>query len=430
MVPFQGVFPWCHLPKVPNEVNASATYEYFTKSRSLICSIVYSYNQLTFTGNEMRHWRLPLALLVIVAFITIAGCHRQEESTPSAITVTTYTVETRETPIYKEWVGQTTGSFNVDIRARVEGFLEAITYKEGQAVRAGQKMFQIDPTAYRSYVSQARGRLAEVQAAHARARQDVARYKPLVEENAISRQEYEAAVAIEQATAASVASAQAALDKALVDLSYCSVTSPISGVASIARVGTGNLVGRGDNTLLAVVSKLDPIRVQFSLSEQELIAYKRSSSARSASEIPLTLTLADGSVWPHEGRMVVAENAIDPRTGTLRLEAEFANPGDFLRPGQFARVQARMEMRKGAIVIPIRAISELQGQARVAVVKNNKVAYRNVELGPRMGGVAVVESGLVAGETIVIDGLQMIREGAPVQSKLSGLSIDSLLIAK
>jgi membrane fusion protein (multidrug efflux system) len=146
--------------------------------------------------------------------------------------------------------------------------------------------------------------------------------------------------------------------------------------------------------------------------------------------MPVQLTLADGSVWPHRGKLVVADNAVDPATGTLRIDAEFANPGEFLRPGQFGRVQVTTEMRQGAIVIPARAITELQGQARVAVVKNNKVSYRNVELGQRIGSVIIVESGLVAGEQIIIDGLQMIRDGVPVATKPSAISIDSLLSSK
>jgi membrane fusion protein (multidrug efflux system) len=149
-----------------------------------------------------------------------------------------------------------------------------------------------------------------------------------------------------------------------------------------------------------------------------------------ANTMPVQLTLADGSVWPHRGKLVVADNAVDPATGTLRIDAEFANPGEFLRPGQFGRIKVTKELRQGAIVIPARAITELQGQARVAVVKNNKVSYRNVELGQRIGSVIVVESGLVAGEQIIIDGLQMIRDGVSVTTKPSAISIDSLLSSK
>jgi membrane fusion protein (multidrug efflux system) len=360
-----------------------------------------------------KYLRLVLGMCLIVAI----GCNKPEQPVADPFTVTTYKVEARDVPISREWVGQLKGSFNVDIRA----------YTEGLAVRAGQLMFKIDPSAYRSYVNQARGRLAEAQAAHARARQDVARYKPLVQENAISRQEYEAAIALEQATAATVSSAEAALAKAQLDLSYCDVRSPIDGIASIAKLGIGNLVGRGDNTLLATVSKIDPIRVSFALSEQELISYKRSAQAGHAESMPVQLKLADGTAWPHIGRLVVADNAVDESTGTIRVDAEFANPERFLQPGQFGRVIVTTEQRKAAVVIPLRAITELQGQARVAVTKNGVVAYRNVELGARMGAVVVVESGLVAGEQIVIDGLQMIRDGSAVKTKPSSLSIDSLL---
>lgn len=359
--------------------------------------------------------------------LSLTSCTKTEEATPQPFTVTVHTVEAREVPIYMEWVGQTKGSFNVDIRARVEGYLDAITYKEGSNVVAGQQMFKIDPSAFRYYVSQAQARLAEAQASNARARQDLARYKPLVAENAISRQEYDAAVALEQATASTVQAMQAALNKAKLDLSFCDVRSPISGLASIAAVGTGNLVGRGDNTLLARVSKIDPIRVSFNLSEQELLAYMRSAQNTPVNQMPVHLKLADGSLWPHIGKLVVADNAVDPATGTLRVDAEFSNPGEFLRPGQFGRVLVTTENRKGAIVIPAKAITELQGQARVAVVKNNVVAYRNVVLGARIGSIIVVESGLLQGEKIVIDGLQMIRDGAPVRTKPSAVSIDTLM---
>lgn len=374
--------------------------------------------------------RTLIAALVVASALVLPGCTKEKETVPNSLVVTTCTVEAREVPISMEWVGQTKGSFNVDIRARVEGYLEAISYTEGGNVSAGQTMFKIDPSAYRFYVSQAQARLAEAQASNARARQDLARYKPLVAENAISRQEYDAAVALEQATASTVQAMQAALDKAKLDLSFCDVKSPISGVASIAAVGTGNLVGRGDNTLLGKVSKIDPIRVSFNLSEQEFLVYNRSAQRIAAGQMPVQLKLADGTLWPHIGKLVVAENAVDPATGTLRVDAEFANPGEFLRPGQFGRVLVTTELRQGAIVIPARAITELQGQARVAIVKNNKVAYRNVELGQRIGSVIVVESGLVPGEQIVIDGLQMIREGVPVQTKPSPISIDSLLSSK
>jgi membrane fusion protein (multidrug efflux system) len=374
--------------------------------------------------------RTITAAFAFMTFIVLAGCAKNEESISQPLVVTAYTVEAREVPIYMEWVGQTNGSFNVDIRARVEGNLDAITYEEGRNVSAGQTMFKIDPSTYRSLVSQARARLAEAQATNARARQDLARYKPLVQENAISRQEYDAAVAIEQATASTVNAMQAALDNAELDLSFCNVKSPISGVASIAAVGTGNLVGRGENTLLATVSKLDPIRVIFNLSEKEFLAYKRSAQNNTASTMPVQLRLADGSIWPHQGKIVVADNAVDLATGTLHIEAEFANPGDILRPGQFGRIRVTQELRQGAIVIPARAITELQGQARVAVVKNNKVGFRNVELGQRIGSVIVVESGLVAGEQIIIDGLQMIRDGMPVTTKPSAISIDSLISSK
>jgi len=368
-----------------------------------------------------------IAALIVALTVFVVGCGREEEVTMDPPAVTIYTANAAEVPIYREWVGQTKGSFNVDIRARVEGFVQAITYKEGSEVVAGQTLFKIDPSAYVAYVNQARARLAEAQAAQARSLKDVVRYQALVQENAISAQEYEAAVALNNATTASVAAANAALQRTQLDLSYCNVTSPISGLASIAKFGAGSLVGRGDATLLATVSKLDPIRVTFNLSEKEFLDYLRSAANGSASSMPVELRLADGSTWPHIGKLVVADNAIDPLTGTLRVEAEFSNPGGFLRPGLFGRVLVMIEKRPNAIVIPARAISELQGQTRVAVVKNNIVGYRNIETGDRIGGAIVVNAGLVAGEQIIVDGLQKIQEGLPVRATPSKVTLDSLL---
>lgn len=366
-------------------------------------------------------------VLCVLACSLFIGCSKAVQPSEEPVSVTTYSIETREIPIYREYVGQTKGSVTVDIRARVEGFIEAITYREGSGVLDGQTMFKIDPSAYIAYVNQARARLAEAQAAQARSLKDVVRYQALVQENAISAQEYEAAVALNNATTASVAAANAALQKTQLDLSYCNVKSPISGLASIANHSVGSLVGRGDATLLATVSKLDPIRATFNLSEREYLEYLRSAANGSASTMPVELRLADGSTWPHIGKLVVADNTIDPSTGTLRIDAEFSNPGGFLRPGLFGRIRIRIENRPNAIVIPARAITELQGQTRVAVVKNNVVGYRNIEVADRIGGGIVVTTGLVAGEQIIMDGLQKIQDGSPVRATPSKVTVDSLL---
>ncbi|RPI66755.1 MAG: efflux RND transporter periplasmic adaptor subunit, partial [Ignavibacteriae bacterium] len=360
----------------------------------------------------------------------LVSCTPEEKPAPPPPIVTVIAVGQQSVPVYSEWIGQTRGSQNVEIRARVEGFLERVAYQEGQFVQAGQVMYQIDPSKYRAALSQSQGMLSSAEANLGRATQDVVRYKPLVAENAISREEYETAVSIQRANEATVTAQRGTVEKSRLDLSYCTVTSPISGLAGKTEVQIGNLVGRGDNTLLTTVSKIDPIRVRFSLSEQELLRYRRRlrESGAAATELELTMLLSDGSVHPYKGKLALADNAIDPATGTLLLEAEFPNPDQFLRPGQFARVRAAVQRKVDALLVPQRSITELQGQARVAVVdEKNKVTFRNVLLGPRVGNAYVVEVGLNKGERIVVDGLQKVREGLMVQPKPSTLTLDSLV---
>lgn len=372
----------------------------------------------------------PNLWCAVAALVAMTSCAPEDKPTPPPPVVTVMSVGQQTVPVYSEWVGQTRGSVNVEIRARVEGFLDKVAYIEGSFVRAGQVLYQIDPSKYQAALSQSQGMLYQSEANLGRATQDVVRYKPLVEENAISREEYETAVSIQKANEATVSAHRAAVQKSRLDLSYCTVTSPIDGLAGKTEVQVGNLVGRGDNTLLTTVSKIDPIRVRFSLSEQELLRYRRQmkETGAKAADLGLSMILSDGSVHPYQGKLVLADNAIDPSTGTLLLEAEFPNPENFIRPGQFARVRAAVQRKDNALLVPQRAITELQGQARVAVVNDkNVVNFRNVHLGPRVGNAYVVEVGLKKGERIVVDGLQKLREGIPVQPKPSTLTLDSLI---
>jgi membrane fusion protein (multidrug efflux system) len=377
-------------------------------------------------------------MLVRVGLIAIAGlavmsaCTKEEPKAPPPMPVKVATVEVRDVPIYSEWVGQTRGGEEVEIRARVEGYLDRIMYTEGTFVRKGQVLYLIDPLQYSANVSVAKGRLAEAEANLARAQQDVVRYKPLVEQNAISRQEYETAVQMEKANLAAVQANKGSVQKAQLELGYCSVTSPIDGLAGKTKVEVGDLVSRMQGNLMTTVSKLDPIKVQFSISEVEWLTFVKAQSQRKksgdTSKLPLRMILADQSVHPYEGRAIVVDNAVDPETGTILIEAVFPNPDGLIRPGQFAKVRAAVEHQKGAIVIPQRAVSELQGTYRVAVVgQDNTVAMRPVVVRNRVGGAYVVEAGLKQGERIVIEGLQKVRPGAKVAPQTVTVPIDSLL---
>lgn len=369
-----------------------------------------------------------IASSAIASLLVLSACAHKEAPPPPPPVVKVMEVPKRTVPVVREWIGQTRGSVNVEIRARVQGYLKSVNYQEGSWVKAGELMYVIDPAEYQASLGEAKGRMAHAEANLARAKADVVRYEPLVRENAISREEYETAVSYEKATAAAVDAAQSAVQKARLDLGYCNVLSPIAGLAGKTEVQIGNLVGRGDNTLLTTVSKIDPIRVRFSLGEQELIAYRRETNGAQARDIELTLVLADGSVHPYKGRLVLADNSVDIRTGTLLLEAEFPNPSNFIRPGQFARIRAVVQKKVNAIIIPARAVTELQGIARVVILDaKNKATFRNVMLGEMVGNTYVVESGLEPGDRIVVDGLQRIREGITVNPEKVQLDIDSLI---
>ena len=364
----------------------------------------------------------------IVLSALVASCTTEEAAAPPPPPVIAAEVVRADVPVYSEWVGQTRGSVNTDIRARVQGYLDAVEFEEGTFVSKGQLMYRINPLEYEAYVNRAKGELAQAEANLARATNDVVRYKPLVAENAISREEYETSLSLQKANEAAVRAARAAVEKAQLDLSYCTVRAPISGLAGKTEVQMGNLVGRGDNTLLTTISRIDPIRVRFSLSERELLAFRRQSKRSEARSIDLQLVLADGSTYDHPGRLVLADNRIDPSTGTLLLEAEFPNPEKLLQPGQFGRIRAVTDLRRSAIIIPQRAVTELQGQARVVVMDHNKrVSFRNVTLGPRVGSGYVVEAGLEEGESVVVEGLQRLRDSIVVTPTMTQIDPDSLV---
>ncbi len=371
------------------------------------------------------------SFLCLVALVLAVSCAREEPQAPPPMPVKVATVELRDVPIYAEWVGQTRGGEEVDIRARVEGYLEAILYKEGSFVRKGQPLYRIDPLQYSANVSVAKGRLAEAEANLARASQDVVRYKPLVEQNAISRQEYETAVQMEKANSAAVLAHRGSVQKANLELGYCTVYSPIDGLAGKTRVEVGDLVSRVQGNFMTTVSNLDPIKVMFSISEVEWLRFARSrktDTARRAAQIPLRMILADKTEHPYEGKAVIVDNTIDSETGTILIEALFPNPDGLIRPGQFAKVRAPIDLKKNAVVVPQRAVSELQGTYRVAVVgKDNTVSMRPIVVSGRVGGVFVIESGLQSGERIVIEGLQKVRDGAKVSPQNVAVPIDSLL---
>jgi len=325
----------------------------------------------------------------------------------------------RDVPIYIEAIGETRGSSEIEVRARVEGFLESVDYKEGDPVRKGQLLYRIDQRPFQASVAQAKGRVAEAQAGLARAQQDVALYEPLIAKNAISRQTYDTSIQVEKAAEAAVDAAKASLDSAQIDLSFTRVQAPDAGIAGKTEVYPGTLVGRGQSTLLTRISQIDQIHVRVNIPERDYLEYARRGEERrkagNAADLAFELVLSDGTVHPEKGRLVFVDRAVDTRTGTILVEVAFPNPSGLIRPGQFGRVRVAIDERKGAILVPQRAVSELQGTYSVAVVKpDDTVDMRLVTAGARVGTLWVIEQGLQPGDKIIVEGVQKVRPGMKV----------------
>jgi len=393
---------------------------------------------------------MPWILLGLVAafsvLVSAAACQKEEKAgPPGPPAVEVVEVIQKDVPIYYEWVATLDGFVNATIRAQVTGYLIKQNYRDGDLVKKGQVLFEIDPRTFEAAVSQAKSTQdqakgtvdqakagVEVQEARwAMAKANLARIKPLAEQNAVSQKDLDDAVGMEQSTRASVlasqssvvaaqasvAAAQAALEKAQLDLGFTKIISPIDGIAGIAKAQIGNLVGPGAVDELTTVSTVDPIKVYAAVSEQEYLKTAEKQSAQ-REKMPLELILADGSVYPRKGEFAFADRQVDVRTGTIRVATIFPNPNNMLRPGQFARIRAQIEVKKGALVIPQRTVTELQGKYLVAVVgPENKVSIKPVKPGARFGQLWVVDEGLKPGEKVVAEGTQKVREGMVVSPK-------------
>ena len=316
----------------------------------------------------------------------------------------------KDVPVYQEWVGTMVGNVDADIRPKVDGFLLTKLYSEGSFVQKGQPMFHLDDRQSQAAVEQAKGKLEEAKAALSQAEIDVKRYTPLVQQKAVSQAELDKATSMQKAGTAQVAGAQAVLDNAELDLTWATVVSPISGIAGIAKVGVGDLMT--PTTVMSTVSAVNPVYVDFSIAEQDYLRFSRKKTGRGEN---LELILGDGTVYPQRGRSLLVNREVDSRTGTIQVRAEFPNPTNILRPGQYARIRSKTEVRKNALLIPQRAVAELQGIYQVGVVDaENKVTIRAVKTGPLFGDMWVIESGLQLQDKVVVDGLQRLRDGMTV----------------
>ena len=356
-----------------------------------------------------------------MALWLLAACSPSEPPAQPPVEVVVAPVVQRDVEVKSEWIGTTEGSVDAELRAQVSGTLLSRDYAEGRLVKTGDLLFRIDARSYQAVLDQARGELGRAQAALEKAKVDVARYTPLVREGAVSQRELDNALAMRDSGEASVRAGRAAVEKSRLDLSFTEVRVPVDGIAGIAQAQVGDLVGPSDPQPLTTVSNVDPILAVVPLSEREYLRYARGrgrSGARPGEEATnLELILTDGSVHPHRGRAIVAGREIDPKTGTILFKGEFPNPGNVLRPGQYARVRAVTETQKGALLVPQRAIQEMQGVQQVAVVgPDDKVTLRVVEAGVREGGLQVIEKGLEPGERVVVEGLQKVRTGSLVKA--------------
>jgi membrane fusion protein (multidrug efflux system) len=350
------------------------------------------------------------------------ACSEKQTAAPAPPEVYVADVIQRDVPVYLELVGQTRGFQDVEIRARVEGFLETVNFREGSFVKTGSLLYQIDRKPLEALLAASKAEQATAEAALQKANNDVARYTPLVAKQAVSKQELDNALANQDAARAQVEATKAAVEKATFDLSYTRISSPIAGLVGTTEVKSGNLVGRGESTLLTTISQIDPILFSVGVTEADYLRVARRAGGARSGAAPrlegIRLTLADGTTYPHTGRINAVERAVDPTTGTLGLELVFPNPETLLRPGQYGRARLLLETKPGALLIPQRAVQELQNLYSVAVVDDaGKVAFRNVKVGPRVDSLWVIEDGLKAGERVVIEGLQRIQDGMTVAAK-------------
>jgi membrane fusion protein (multidrug efflux system) len=348
------------------------------------------------------------------------GCKEEAPPAPPPPQVTVADVVQKDVPVYDEWVGTTEGKINAQIRARVQGYLQSQEYTEGSVVQQDQLLFSIDPRPYEAALADAKGELGQSAAALTKAQQDVTRYRPLAKQGAVSQRELDDAVQAEISGRAKVDSARAKVDQAELNLAWTQVKSPIAGLSGIAVAQIGDLIA--PNTLLTTVSQLDPIKVNFPISEQQYLQFTRETAESGVSSEPgalsLDLYLADGSKYAHAGKFALADRQVDPTTGTITIVSYFPNPGNMLRPGQFAKVRAAIAVSKGALVVPQRAVLDQQGQFQVGVVgPDNKVDLRLVEVGSRTAGEWVVTKGLKPGERVIVEGLQKVRAGTIVEAK-------------
>jgi membrane fusion protein (multidrug efflux system) len=369
--------------------------------------------------------KVPVGLTVLAAALALVTSSCKPPPPPALPPPVVQVMEVTSTnaPTSIEFIGQLDSPQNVEVRARVEAFVEKVLFTEGTEVKEGDPLFTLDKKPFEERIAAARGMLAEAKAGLNKYEKDVARLQPLAAKRAIPQQDLDNAIASVAVGEGNVQSAEARVSSALIDLGYCDVKAPASGLIGAKQVSVGSLVGKGDPTLLATISQLDPIWFYCNVGEVDYL--KANASARrtgkTVKDLAVALLLSDGSEHPDKGRFVFLDRAVDIKTGTIRVRVEFPNPNKNLRPGMFARIKVDSGARPDSILVPERAVQELQGKQFVWVIDaSNKASQRSVTVGETLESRVVIAEGLKVGERIVTEGIQKVREGALVQPKTAG----------
>jgi membrane fusion protein (multidrug efflux system) len=373
-----------------------------------------------------------VGLIVLVVIVgALRPKHASGAGTVTLPEVMVAQVEQKDVDLYTEWIGTLAGEVNANVQAQVAGYLLRRDYQEGSSVRKGQLLFEIDPRPFQAALDQANGQLAQAiaqlanaEAVQGRTELDVERYTPLAKLQAASQQDLDnanqnnlAAKATVATDKAQIKSAEAAVETARLNLGFTQISSPVNGIADVARAQVGDLVSSSSGTL-TTVSTVDPIRDYFTVSEQDYLQLKQQFSGSDRQRWKLQLILADGTTYSHEGVFYFAGRAVDQNTGSIQLAAQFPNPGNVLRPGQYAKVRGVVRTQKGALLIPQAAVTDLQGSYQVDVVGgDDKISIRPVTVGNRVGTKWIIQEGLKPGERVVAQGQQTLRPGTTVEPK-------------
>jgi len=373
-----------------------------------------------------HYYLLKNILALAIILIAFTSCKEEQTKKAPPITVTVVKAMQKDVPIYHDFIGQTFGLYDIPIRARVQGFLEGIHFQEGRKIKKGDLLYTIDPQSYKANLAARSSDIAQAKTLLVNAQNELNRYEPLAEANAVSQSDLDNAKAQYEASKAEVAAAEANYELAKIELSYTKIYSPIDGIIGKTKAKVGEFVGQDPNpVILNTVSDVSSVNVEFFLTEAEYLSFNRRFLAKGknltnkkAEKEYLEMILSDGSIFNYKGEIIFVDREINPSTGSLLVQARFPNPNNLLRPGQYAKVRAEIELKKDAILVPQSCIIELQGQYAVFIVDDsNKVQRKQISIGPKVNDFWIVEEGLKKDEKVVFEGIQKVRNGLVVEPK-------------